>query len=97
VRTPLPPKTGRRECRSGASHFLRFESAGTLQAEGVEIFYRGGVRPEERGLRSFRAGLGTTAIATQSVSAYVGGPARRHFSSAIQWLRSIAAIRQVSR
>jgi hypothetical protein len=72
----------------GASHFLRFESALALQAEGAEIFYLGGVRPEEEGLRSFKAGFGTTPIDTQSVSAYVGGPVRRHLSSAIQWLRS---------
>ena len=78
----------------GASHFLRFESASALQAEGVEIFYLGGVRPEEEGLRSFKAGFGTTPIDTQSVSAYVGNPMRRHLSSAIQWLRSTAATRR---
>jgi GNAT acetyltransferase-like protein len=78
----------------GASHFLRFESASALQAEGVEIFYLGGVRPDEEGLRSFKSGFGTTPIDTQSVSAYVGGPMRRHLSSAIQWLRSTAAPRQ---
>jgi hypothetical protein len=78
----------------GASHFLRFESAITLQSEGVEIFYLGGVRPEEEGLRSFKAGFGTTPIDTQSVSAYVGGSMRRHLSSAIQWLRSTASTRR---
>ena len=78
----------------GASHFLRYESASTLQAEGVEIFYLGGVRPEEEGLRSFKAGFGSTPIDTQSVSAYVGSPMRRHLSSAIQWLRSTAADRR---
>lgn len=74
----------------GASHFLRFETALTLQTEGVEIFYLGGVRPQEDGLRAFKAGFGTTPIDTQSVSAYVGGPMRRRLSSAIQWLRSAA-------
>lgn len=74
----------------GASHFLRFESAVALQTEGVEIFYLGGVRPAEEGLRSFKAGFGTTPIDTQSVSAYVGSPVRRHLSSAIQWLRHAA-------
>jgi lipid II:glycine glycyltransferase (peptidoglycan interpeptide bridge formation enzyme) len=78
----------------GASHFLRFECASTLQAEGVEVFYLGGVRPEEDGLGSFKAGFGTTPIETQSMSAYVGSPGRRHLSSAIQWLRSNAATRQ---
>jgi hypothetical protein len=74
----------------GASHFLRFETALALQAEGAEIFYLGGVRPQEEGLRAFKAGFGTIPIDTQSVSAYVGGPMRRHLSSAIQWLRSAA-------
>jgi hypothetical protein len=74
----------------GASHFLRFESALALQAEGAEIFYLGGVRPDEEGLRSFKSGFGTIPIDTQSVSAYVGGPVRRQLSSAIQWLRSAA-------
>ena len=78
----------------GASHFLRFESASALQAEGVTMFYLGGVRPEEEGLRSFKAGFGTTPIDTQSVSAYVGNPMRRHLSSAIQWLRSTATTRR---
>lgn len=74
----------------GASHFLRYETALALQADGVEMFYLGGVRPEEEGLRSFKAGFGTTPIDTQSVSAYVGSPVRRHLSSAIQWLRTTA-------
>jgi hypothetical protein len=74
----------------GASHFLRYESALMLQMEGVETFYLGGVRPEEEGLRSFKAGFGTTPIDTQSIVAYVGGPVRRRLSSAIQWLRSTA-------
>jgi hypothetical protein len=74
----------------GASHFLRFETALTLQTEGAEIFYLGGARPQEEGLRSFKAGFGTTPIDTQSVSAYVGGAMRRRLSSAVQWLRSAA-------
>jgi hypothetical protein len=81
----------------GASHFLRFESALALQAEGVEIFYLGGVRPEEEGLRTFKSGFGTTPIDTQSVTAYVGGPMRRRLSSAIQWLRSSATAGFVGR
>ena len=81
----------------GASHFLRFESALALQAEGADIFYLGGVRPEEEGLRSFKAGFGTTPIDTQSVSAYVGGPVRRRLSSAIQWLRSTTTSTRSSR
>ncbi len=72
----------------GASHFLRYETAVTLQAEGIEIFYLGGARTHEEGLRSFKAGFGTTLIDTQSVTAYVGGPLRHKLSAAIQKLRS---------
>jgi len=71
----------------GASHFLRFESALALQSEGVEVFYLGGARPMEDGLRSFKSGFGTIPIDTQSVTAYVGGPMRRRLSSALQRLR----------
>jgi hypothetical protein len=74
----------------GASHFLRFESALVLQSEGVEVFYLGGARPQEEGLRSFKSGFGTIPIDTQSVTAHVGGPMRRRLSSAIEWLRSSA-------
>lgn len=74
----------------GASHFLRYESALALQAEGVEVFYLGGARPQEEGLRSFKSGFGTTPIDTQTVIAYVGGPMRRRLTSAIQRLRSTA-------
>jgi hypothetical protein len=72
----------------GASHFLRYETAVALQAEGVQRFYLGGARPQEEGLRAFKAGFGTTLIDTASVSAYVGGPLRQQLSAAIQWLRS---------
>jgi GNAT acetyltransferase-like protein len=72
----------------GASHYLRYETSVTLQAEGTRIFYLGGARQQEEGLRAFKAGFGTTLIDTESVSAYVGGPFRRRLSSAVQWLRS---------
>jgi hypothetical protein len=54
-----------------------------------KMFVAHHARPEEEGLRSFKAGSGTTPIDTQSVSAYVESP-RRHLSSAIQWLRRAA-------
>jgi len=72
----------------GASHFLRYETAVTLQAEGIEVFYLGGARSHEEGLRSFKAGFGTILIDTQSVAAYVGGPLRQRLSDAANWLRS---------
>ena len=72
----------------GASHFLRYETAVTLQSEGIDIFYLGGARPSEEGLRAFKAGFGTTLIDTQSVVAYLGGPLRHKLSAVIQRVRS---------
>ena len=57
----------------GASHFLRYETAATLQAEGIEMFYLGGARASEDGLRAYKSGFGTTPIETDAVTAYVGG------------------------
>jgi hypothetical protein len=74
----------------GASHFLRYETAVTLQTEGIEIFYLGGARQSEEGLRAFKAGFGTTPIDTQSVVAYLGGPLRHRLSAAIQRVRAAA-------
>jgi hypothetical protein len=71
----------------GASHFLRYETAVTLQTEGIEIFYLGGARPSEEGLRAFKAGFGTTLIDTQSVVAYLGGPLRHKLSAVMQRVR----------
>ena len=72
----------------GASHFLRYETAVVLQAEGTTMFYLGGARPSEKGLRSFKAGFGTVPIDTQSVTAYLGGPLRHRVSAAAEWLRA---------
>jgi hypothetical protein len=72
----------------GASHFLRYETAVTLQSDGIGVFYLGGARPSEEGLRAFKAGFGTTPIDTQSVVAYLGGPLRQKLSAVIQRVRS---------
>ena len=72
----------------GASHFLRYETAVMLQTEGIEIFYLGGARASEEGLRAFKAGFGTTPIDTQSMVAYLGGPLRHTLSAAIERVRS---------
>jgi len=74
----------------GASHFLRYETAVTLQAEGIEIFYLGGARPSEEGLRAFKAGFGTMPIDTQSVVAYLGGSLRHKLSDVIQRVRTVS-------
>ena len=71
--------------RDGASHCRRRGSRCSIWAA---------LAPRKKGFAAFKAGFGTTPIDTQSVSAYVGSPMRRHLSSAIQWLRSTAADRR---
>ena len=73
----------------GASHFLRYETAAALKAEGVTMFYLGGARPSEEGLRAFKSGFGTIFIDSQSVTAYLGGPLRHRVSAAVEWLRTV--------
>lgn len=74
----------------GASHFLRYETAVALQAEGIEMFYLGGARAHEEGLRAYKSGFGTTPIDTDAVIAYVGGKLRRGVSAVIETLQSAA-------
>lgn len=71
----------------GASHFLRYETAAALQAEGLEMFYLGGARAHEEGLRAYKAGFGTTPIDTEAVTAYVGGRLRRGMSAVVESLQ----------
>lgn len=80
--------TSREGMNVGASHFLWFESATLLQAEGTEMFYLGGARAHEEGLRTYKSGLGATPIDTDSVTAYVGGRLRRGVSAVVALLQS---------
>lgn len=72
----------------GASHFLRYETAMALQAEGIEMFYLGGARAHEEGLRAYKSGFGTTPVETEAVTAYVGGRFRRGVSAVVESLQS---------
>jgi Acetyltransferase (GNAT) domain len=74
--------------RIGASHFLLFQTAVSLQAEGVETFFLGGARPSEEGLRAYKAGFGAVPVDTESVSAYVGGRLRRRVSAAVESIQN---------
>jgi hypothetical protein len=71
----------------GASHFLRYETAVALQNEGVEVFYLGGVRAHEAGLRSYKSGFGTTPLPMCSVAVYLGNAFRRNLSTVADLLR----------
>jgi hypothetical protein len=68
----------------GASHFLVLETAMTLQSEGIELFFLGGARPHEEGLRTYKSGFGSTPVDTEAVVAYVGGWFRRRVSTAVE-------------
>jgi hypothetical protein len=72
----------------GASHFLRYETAAILQAEGTEMFFLGGARPHEEGLRAYKAGFGTTPIDTEAVAAYMGGRLRHTLSGVVESLQA---------
>ena len=60
------------------------ETAMALQAEGIEMFYLGGAREQEEGLRAYKSGFGTTPIETDAVTAYVGGRLRRGISAVVE-------------
>ena len=79
--------------RVGASHFLVLETAVALQSEGVEVFNLGGVRPEEEGLRAYKAGFGGTPVDSESVVAYVGGRLRRRVSAAVEKIQRVVTPR----
>ena len=73
----------------GASHFLLYETALLLQAEGVETFFLGGAREHETGLRAYKAGFGARAVDTEAVSAYIGGRFRHRLSSLVESVRAM--------
>jgi hypothetical protein len=75
----------------GASHFLLYETALALQSEGVEMFYLGGAREHETGLRAYKAGFGAVAIDTEAVSAYTGGRLRFRISALVETVRAMKA------
>lgn len=72
----------------GASHFLLYETAVALQADGAEMFFLGGAREQEAGLRAYKAGFGARAIETEAVVAYIGGRLRYRLSSFIEAVRA---------
>jgi len=71
----------------GASHFLLYETAVSLQSERVEMFYLGGARIHEEGLRAYKAGFGAAPIDTDAVAAYMGGRLRRGLSAVVESIR----------
>lgn len=73
------------EC--GASHFLTFELAVQLQAEGFELFNRAGAKKEETGLREFKAKFGSDEIELGYATLDVASPGIRLAQTIIRKLR----------
>ena len=71
----------------GASAWLFHHVARALQSEGLELFNLGGVRPDEEGLRRFKAGFGTRMIELESASFFLASPMKQAVSRVARRLR----------
>ena len=74
----------------GASHFLLFSVARTLQSENFTIFNLGGVRESEAGLRAFKTAFGTLARDNVMVRASLCTPTRRLVTRTARAIRRTA-------
>ncbi len=79
--------------RCGASHFLEYEIASALQAEGMDTFNLGGTQDSNRGLENFKVGFGATPIELESVECYLGGELKRTLTAAVAMLRKVRSLR----
>jgi lipid II:glycine glycyltransferase (peptidoglycan interpeptide bridge formation enzyme) len=61
----------------GASHFLVYEIAQSLQNRAIELFNLGGTEPQNAGLARFKAGFGTTTVALEAATFFLGSPVQR--------------------
>jgi hypothetical protein len=71
----------------GASHFLNFQIATTLQAENANIYNLGGASQREEGLWDYKSRFGSRQIDLEAAECYLGPRWRRRLSDAIAWLR----------
>ena len=71
----------------GASAWLFHHVARALQSEHLELFNLGGVRPNEEGLRRFKAGFGTRMIELESASFFLASPMKQAVSRVARRLR----------
>jgi hypothetical protein len=56
----------------GASHFLVYEIAKSLQDQTIELFNLGGAEPQNAGLARFKAGFGTTTVELAATRFFLG-------------------------
>jgi lipid II:glycine glycyltransferase (peptidoglycan interpeptide bridge formation enzyme) len=71
----------------GASHFLNFQIAKTLQDENCAIYNLGGATSAERGLWDYKTHFGTRRIDLEAVECYVGPRWKQKLSTSIGLLR----------
>jgi hypothetical protein len=73
----------------GASHFMLYEIATALAAEGVTLFNLGGTSPANEGLVRFKTRFGARVVPLEAASFYVGGSLRGHLIAAWRALRGL--------
>jgi hypothetical protein len=72
----------------GASHFLVYQIAKTLQAEGKQQFNLGGAQPENQGLRQFKAGFGAESVELEAAEIVLGSGIRSQLLDRVRSIRS---------
>jgi hypothetical protein len=68
--------------RLGASHFLVFQTAQVLRAEGIEQYNLGGTRDLDSGLAFYKLRFGTRVVPLESAELYLGGWLGKNLSAA---------------
>jgi lipid II:glycine glycyltransferase (peptidoglycan interpeptide bridge formation enzyme) len=71
----------------GASHFLVYEIAKSLQDRAIELFNLGGTEPQNTGLARFKAGFGTTTVELGAARFFLGSSVHQRCLTVARWLR----------
>jgi hypothetical protein len=71
----------------GASHFLVYEIAKSLQDRAIELFNLGGTEPQNVGLARFKAGFGASQVELEAAGFFVGSRAQKKIIMAARLLR----------
>lgn len=77
--------------KHGASHFVTFEIARTLQAEGMDVFNCSGARPHEAGLREFKERFGARPVELEAAAYDLRGGMQRMVAHAVGLARRARA------
>jgi ribosomal protein S18 acetylase RimI-like enzyme len=74
--------------KTGASHFLNYQIAKTLQEEGCELYNLSGASEEDSGLARYKAGFGARVVPLETAEAYLGSALKRKLTTAAHLIRS---------